>query len=237
MRSVAHVYVDRLDDRVVVAGDDAHHLARVLRVRDGESVTAADGHGRWRAYEALGTDGGGVGLHATTDLTHEPRLVPGLSVACSLTKGEKPELVVQKLTELGVDRVLLVRAARSVVRWDESRAAGAVARLERVAREAGAQCRRARLPVVEGPVSVAELARTAGVVLADPRGGTADELPEPPGGTWTVAVGPEGGFDDAELELLAGAPRLRLAPHVLRAETAAIAAAAVLAGQRAEREE
>jgi 16S rRNA (uracil1498-N3)-methyltransferase len=233
VRAVAHVYVERLDDSVVVEGEPAHHLARALRVRDGEAVTAADGHGRWRAYDVVSVSSTPtVVLRATTGLTHEPRQVPGLIVAPALTKGEKPELVVQKLTELGVDGVVLVRAARSVVRWDESRAASALARLERVAREAGAQCRRARLPMVDGPVSVVELARADGLVVADPGGVAPDELPAPPGGTWTVAVGPEGGFDGAELAALAGAPRLRLSPHVLRAETAAIAAAAALAPRR-----
>ena len=242
VRAVAHVYLERLDDRVSVEGDDAHHLGRVLRVRDGETVTAADGHGRWRAYEIVTSGGPVVTLRAMTGLTHEPRLAPTVTVACSLTKGEKPELAVQKLTELGVDGVVLVRAARSVVQWDDARSGRALERLARVAREAGSQSRRARLPVIDGPVSVGELAATPGLVVADPAGVDPGELPVPPDSGWTVAIGPEGGYDDAELAVLAHAPRLRLSPHVLRAETAAIAAAAVLLGHRSavtprEREE
>ncbi|MFI5046224.1 MAG: RsmE family RNA methyltransferase [Acidimicrobiia bacterium] len=233
VRAVAHVYVDRLDDDAVVEDDDAHHLRRVLRVRDGEVVTAADGHGRWRAYRVMSVDAPAISLHATTELAHEPRLVPELTVACALTKGERPELVVQKLTELGVDGVTLVRAARSVVQWDDARAARALTRLVRIAREAGAQCRRARLPLLDGPVSVEELARCPGLVVADRVGLSPAALPVLGDGTWTVAVGPEGGFDDDELATLAGAPRLTLGPHVLRAETAAIAAAAALVDRRA----
>jgi RsmE family RNA methyltransferase len=71
-----------------------------------------------------------------------------------------------------------------------------------------------------------------GLVVADRRGVTADELPAPIGGGWTVAVGPEGGFDDDEEQLLGAAPRLAVGRLVLRAETAAIAAAAALAGRR-----
>jgi 16S rRNA (uracil1498-N3)-methyltransferase len=88
------------------------------------------------------------------------------------------------------------------------------------------------VPTIEGPVALAELAGHPGLVLADRGGLTASELPAPPGGSWLVVVGPEGGFDDSERELLAGAPTLSVGSHVLRAETAALAVAAALAGRR-----
>src|SRR5829696_2621747 len=154
--ATAHVFAERLDDRITVGGDDGHHLQRARRVRPGERVTVADGYGRWRAYAVVRADAGVVELDATTAVTHEPALVPRLTVACSLTKGHKPELAVQKLTELGVDRVVLVEAARSVVLWDDAKTAAALTRLERVAREAAMQSRRARVPVVDGPVAPTE---------------------------------------------------------------------------------
>jgi 16S rRNA (uracil1498-N3)-methyltransferase len=233
--AVAHVYLERLDDVCSLTGDDAHHLRRVRRVRAGEVVTGADGYGRWRVFAVEGAGGGSgstVELRATSGVSREPRLSPALTVACALTKGERPELVVQKLTELGVDAVVLVRAARSVVRWDEQRGAAARERLRRVAREAGAQCRRARLPLIDGPVPFDEVVGRRGIVLAAPGGAPAAALDA--GGTaeWVVLVGPEGGFDDDELARVGDAPRLGVGPHVLRAETAAIAAAAALAGSR-----
>jgi 16S rRNA (uracil1498-N3)-methyltransferase len=231
--ATAHVYVDRLDDRITVDGADGHHLQRARRVRAGETVTAADGYGRWRVFTVVAADKGRVELLALTDLAHEPALLPRLTVACALTKGEKPELVVQKLTELGADRILLVEAARSVVRWDDDKVASAFERLQRVAREAGAQSRRARVPMVDGPVSATEVASMPGLVLAAVDGVTASELPAPAGGEWVVAVGPEGGFDPDELTAFHDAPRLAVGPFVLRAETAAIAATAALAGRRA----
>jgi 16S rRNA (uracil1498-N3)-methyltransferase len=195
-------------------------------------VTAADGYGRWRTYSVDTVEGGVISLHATSDFSHEIPLMPRLAVACALTKGERPELVVQKLTELGVDTIVLVQAARSVVRWDVGRELTAMDRLHRIAREAGAQCRRARLPVIDGPVQLGELAGRTGLVLADRDGVSADLLPEPPGGEWLVVVGPEGGLDESERELFTGAPRLAVGRFVLRAETAAIAAAAALAWRR-----
>jgi len=230
--ATAHVFAERLDDRITVGGDDGHHLHRARRVRQGEHVTVADGYGRWRAYAVVAADAGVVELEAITLVTHEPALVPRLTVACSLTKGHKPELAVQKLTELGVDRIVLVEAARSIVHWDDAKMASALTRLERVAREAAMQSRRARVPVVDGPVAPAELARLTGLVVAAPDGVSADDLALPPGGEWVVAVGPEGGFDGDELRGFGTAPRLAVGPFVLRAETAAIAVAAALGGRR-----
>jgi 16S rRNA (uracil1498-N3)-methyltransferase len=230
--ATAHVFAERLDDRITIGGDDGHHLQRARRVRAGETVTVADGHGRWRAYAVASSAAGEVALDALTLLGHEPVLAPRLTVACALTKGQKPELAVQKLTELGVDRIMLVQAARSVVHWDDAKVASAFARLERVAREAAMQSRRARIPVVDGPVAPAEVARFPGLVVAAPDGVPSGELSLPPGGEWVVVVGPEGGFVDDELRAFAHAPRLGVGPFVLRAETAAIAAAAVLTGQR-----
>ena len=132
--ATAHVFVDRLDDHITVEGDDGHHLQRARRVRPGETLTAADGYGRWRVFAVTGADAGRIALEATSALVHEAPLVPRLTVACALTKGEKPELAVQKLTELGVDRILVVQAARSVVQWDDAKAATAFTRLQRVAR-------------------------------------------------------------------------------------------------------
>jgi 16S rRNA (uracil1498-N3)-methyltransferase len=230
--ATAHTFAERLDDRISVAGDDGHHLQRARRVKAGESVTVADGYGRWRAYEVERSAAGVVELVAVTLVAHEPVLSPRLTVACSLTKGQKPELAVQKLTELGVDRIMLVEAARSVVHWDDAKSGAAFARLERVAREAAMQSRRARVPVVEGPVAPVELATLPGLVVAAIDGVPAAALAPVPAEEWIVAVGPEGGFDDAELRGFGTAPRLAVGPFVLRAETAAIAAAAALVGHR-----
>ena len=203
---------ERLDDTVELARDDGHHLQRVRRVRAGESITAADGYGRWRAFVVDTASAGTVRLVATSAIVHEPSLAPRLAVAFALTKGTKPELAVQKLTELGVDRIVVVNAARSVARWDAVRAGAAMDRLQRVAREAGAQCRRARLPVVDGPVAPFELTEHPGLVVADVAGDAAPRTwPRPRRVEWLVAVGPEGGFDDSELAGFGDAPASRWA--------------------------
>ena len=127
--------------RVLVDGDDGHHLQRVRRLRAGERVTAADGTGGGARTSSPHARQRRVALDGRRPTSCTSRaLVPGLAVAFALTRATKPELVVQKLTELGVDRILLVRAARSVVRWDgDRRRRGRSTRLRRVAREAAMQ--------------------------------------------------------------------------------------------------
>jgi 16S rRNA (uracil1498-N3)-methyltransferase len=238
--ATAHTFLPALDDDVTLDDDAGHHLSRVRRVRAGETLTAADGDGRWRPYAVVGVRPGVVDLHAKGATVVEPQLEPRLVVAFALTKGTKPDLAVQKLTELGVDGVTLLSSRRSVPRWGGSRADAALTRLRRIAREAAAQCRRARVPEIEGVLPVAELRDRPGLVVADPAGEEVARVPAPPGGEWVLVVGPEGGFDPDEAAALTssaehrdGPARLRLGPHVLRAETAAIAGAAVLATRRA----
>lgn len=207
--SAAHVFVESLD-APELGTDDAHHLVRVLRLRDGEPVTASDGRGAWREC----TLAGGA-LRPTGEIVHEPQCSP-LTIAASVPKGERLEWMVQKLTEVGVSRIVLVDCARSVVRWDAERAAKQMARLGRVVREAGMQSRQVRLAELSGPVPYATVVAAADVVVADPSGAGW----RPAG---TIVIGPEGGFAPAEL---AAAPAtVSLGDSVLRVETAALVAA------------
>lgn len=236
--SAAHTFVGALDDTITIGGHEGHHLERVRRMRAGERITVADGQGKWRPYRIVETHRDALDLRADGDPALEPALAPRLRVAFAVTKAAKPDLVVQKLTELGVDRITPLTTRRSVPRWDDDRAEAMSTRLRRVAREAAAQCRRARLPDVDEPQPLATVCGVPGVVVADPGGDAIAGIPAPPAGEWVLVVGPEGGFDADELDVLwspsqAAAPhRLRLGPHVLRAETAAIAGAAVLTARR-----
>jgi 16S rRNA (uracil1498-N3)-methyltransferase len=153
------------------------------------------------------------------------RPAPAITVGFAPVKGDRPEWAVQKLTELGVDRVVLLHTDRSVVRWDEQRATRHLERLRAVARQAVMQSRGLWLPEVEGVGAVDGLLGAAGVAVATPGGG-------PPGlACPTVLVGPEGGWSAAEEE--AAVNTVALAPSVLRTETAAVAAGVILSALRA----
>lgn len=212
------VFVDDLE-APDLHDDDRHHLARVLRVRAGEALTVGDGAGRWRTARF------GDALEVTGPVLSAPRAAPSLAVGFALVKGDKPELIVQKLTELGIDRIIPFRAERSVVRWDDVKATKAVARLRAVARAAAMQSHRPHLPEVTGVADLAELAGQPGVVLAE-RAGLPPGLERP-----TILVGPEGGW--APTELAQAQATVALGAQVLRAETAAVTAGALLAALRA----
>ena len=213
--AAAHVVVVSLD-APVLDDDDTHHLARVLRLRSGAAVTATDGAGRWRSCRWSAD-----GLAADGPVAVADRRPPPLTIGFAPVKGDRPEWVVQKLTELGVDRIVVLRAARSVVRWDGPREAVALDRLRRVAREAVMQSRGCWLPSVDGVVAPASV---AGAALADPAGSPVS-LTRP-----VVLVGPEGGWTPEELT--AAAATVSLGPLILRAETAAVTAGALLAALR-----
>lgn len=221
-RAAAHAFVADLADPVL-DDEDRHHLERVLRLQPGQTVTVSDGAGTWRACRWVA----GGRLEAVGVPVAGPSAGPTVTIAFALTKGERPEWVVQKLTEVGVDRIVPFRAARSVVRWDENRAADQVERWRRVARQAAMQSRRARLPVVDevqGFALVAAGAGGAAGALAAPGGGY------PSTGLRMLLVGPEGGWSEDEAGC--GLDLVGLGPGVLRAETAAVAAGVVLCGLR-----
>ncbi|MSO87874.1 MAG: 16S rRNA (uracil(1498)-N(3))-methyltransferase [Acidimicrobiia bacterium] len=201
--------------------EDLHHLLRVLRQRAGDQLTVADGEGRWRTARLDPAEAGA--LREFGPVCELPLANPPLAVGFALVKGDKPELIVQKLTELGIDRIVPFRAERSVVRWDAAKAAKAVDRLRLVARAAARQCHRPRLPEVADVAEVASLV-AAGATMAE-RGGAPLSLQVP-----FVLVGPEGGWSVSE-GAVAG-DRVGLGPHVLRAETAAWTAAVLLASLR-----
>ncbi|MHB1913122.1 MAG: RsmE family RNA methyltransferase, partial [Acidimicrobiales bacterium] len=158
----------------------------------------------------------------------EPVPQPALSVAVALPKGDRGDWAVQKLTELGVDEIIVLDAARSVVRWDEDRASRGTARLSRIIRQAAMQARLTRLPRLSGPVTVAQVAAdpAQACAAAEPGGVHAPDLAHP-----RVLIGPEGGWSEEELP--ADLARVGLGPTVLRTETAAVACATVLVLLRA----
>lgn len=209
-RAAAHVLVDDLA-APVLADAAAHHVFRVLRVAPGEVVTVTDGKGNWRACRALA----GGAIEPEGDRQAEPPRSDPLTIAVAIPKAERPEWIVQKLTELGVDRILLLHAERSVVRWQADRAGKHLAKLRRVAAEALEQSRGVWLPELGGPFDAADV--LPGAAAAEPGGRSLAA------GDRTIAVGPEGGWTPGELERAAAT--VSIGASVLRVETAALSAA------------
>ncbi len=212
----------------VLDTDDHHHLAKALRVASGSEVTVCDGAGRWRTV-AFVADAVGVAAEPLDEIRSEPAPPWELTVAFTPVKGDRPEWTVQKLTELGVDRIIAMQTERSVIRWDAKRWDKQATKWQRIAREASMQSRRTRLPVIEDLCAFDALVANdrslpdRSLVLADPDG-------EPLGpNDRFVAIGPEGGWSPTER---ANRQLVALPGGVLRAETAALTAATIMALHR-----
>jgi 16S rRNA (uracil1498-N3)-methyltransferase len=221
-------------DTLELTGAEAHHAAVVKRLAAGEIVLVADGNGGIARTEVRSADRSRVVLVVRERWT-EPDRDPRLVVVQALPKGERAELAVETLTELGVDEIVPWSASRSVSIWRDDKAAKGAAKWRRTAVEASKQSRRARIP------AVSELAATAAVTERVRAAAWAAVLHEdateplaaaspPAAGELLVIVGPEGGISDAELELFtgAGAQTYRLGAEVMRTSTAGAAALAVL---------
>ena len=217
----AHVFVDNLSVPELHP-DDEHHLLRVLRVRDGDAVSVSDGLGGW-LLASMTRSGELVGQ---ADVVHEPAPTYAIGVAFAPVKGEKPEVIVQKLTELGVDDIVPLTSTRyAVVRWDEARADRQHQRLVKVAREAAMQSRRVWLPRVRVGTTL-EMVLHEGAAFAEPGGvevGAQHHM---------IVIGPEGGFAPEELAM--SRECVSLGESILRAETAAIVAGTLMAKCRRE---
>jgi len=221
-RAAAHAFVIDVN-APFLNDDDFHHLAKVLRLRSGESVSVSDGRGSWRicTYEmsaALGIDDSVV--HIETNLR-------SLTVAFSVIKNDKPDLVIQKLTELGIDHIVPIITERSIVRWDSDKGAKNQSRWQKIAREAAMQSRSVFLPTIhEVYPSIEKFVDTYGpnIAVADPEGGALTA------NISTLVIGPEGGFTHQEMDLMP--QRVSLPGGILRAETAAVAAGVMLSHMR-----
>lgn len=223
LRAGPLLFVDDLAAPRLDPGDE-HHLRRSLRLSPGAAVCVGDGSGSW-CTARLGPPGE-LSLEDPGPPQSDPVPSPLVTVGFAAPKGARLELAVAKLTELGVDRIVILEAERSVVRWPSGEGPRRLERLGRVVREAAMQSRRTRLPVLTGPLTLTDVMAegSPSPVLAEP-GGPALTLAHP-----TVLIGPEGGWSPSELERCAG--RVGLGPTVLRVETAAIAAGVALCAQR-----
>jgi 16S rRNA (uracil1498-N3)-methyltransferase len=225
---------DLLADALTLSGPEGHHAAVVRRLRRGERADVTDGAGTIAecVVAAVAKD--------TVELTVRsvqvvPTPQPRITVVQALPKGERAELAVELMTEVGVDSVIAWSAERSVTRWQGDRGDRALARWRATAREAAKQSRRAWIPEVTGPAALPDLAKlvsaaACAIVLAGDAEASLSGLPLPERGEIVLIVGPEGGISPPERTALAtaGAVEARLGPTVLRTSTAGAVATAIL---------
>lgn len=232
------VFVDEAltaDTRREVGGPAANHIARVLRLEAGDAITAFDGRGgEYEArIDAIRKDRVLVSVGAHRAIERESPLA--ITLAQGVSRGERMDLVMQKATELGVRRIVPLLTERSVVRLDAKQSEAKRRHWRAIAVAACEQCGRNQVPDVALPasfeafVSMSSTTPDSVRIVLSPHGTTrVHDLKAP--ASLVMLIGAEGGLSEAELETArrSGFESVRLGPRILRTETAAIAALAVI---------
>jgi 16S rRNA (uracil1498-N3)-methyltransferase len=225
--------------RITLPSDETHHLSRALRLRPGDEAFVFDGEGREYRCRISNLEQDAATLEIVEELADNVESSLRLTLAQALVKGEKFELIVQKATELGVGAIIPLMTENADVVALEDRTGKRLDRWRRISVEAVKQCGRRQIPQISRPLPLEQCLNDNEITLPD---GTALALNERGGQTMDLAlgtgavrsvtafIGPEGGWSDGELALLTahGAKMVTLGPRVLRTETAAIVALALI---------
>lgn len=221
-------------DRATVTGQDAHHIARVLRMRAGETLTLCDGEGvdYFCEVESLSSDSVELRILDRSPSVTEPTVA--VTLYQGLPKSEKMDLIVQKAVEIGVTRIVPVAMARSIVKLKADEGEKKQSRWQKIAAEAAGQSGRGRIPLVESPISFARAAQQMGdgsaIAFYEGGGQPLSRLVNTDTRELSVIVGPEGGFEPFEIAQLQenGVHIATLGKRILRCETAPLTALSVI---------
>ncbi|MGB4067948.1 MAG: 16S rRNA (uracil(1498)-N(3))-methyltransferase [Nitrospira sp.] len=223
---------------IVVTGDVLVHLRDSLRITVGETLWLNSGQGTKFRVDITDVSKRAVTADILETIQEPPRQTPRLILGQSLLKGEKMDWVIQKATELGVSEIVPIESQHSVVQLKADRVDHQLARWQRIALEAAQQSEQWRIPTVAMPQSLSALLTslatgTLTLMLAERREGKSLQtvnLPQDATGSILVLIGPEGGWSQEEAQIAehAGIQPITLGEHILRAETAAIAAISIL---------
>lgn len=228
---------DRLADKMVVAGGEAHHMLRVLRLAAGDQVVVVDPVGQAAVARITQASDTEVFLSMETMLEEEREAPITIRLAQGLPKSDKMDFIVQKAVELGISEIIPMEADTSVVRYDAAKQQNRRERWQKIAAEAAKQCQRTIVPNVAAVQDLAKLLAAIGgetqiIVLYEGQVplGLKQVLREKPGNDYLLIIGPEGGLSSREVQLAQerGAAIVTMGPRILRTETAALAAIAAV---------
>ena len=230
MAAPKRFFVENIAEEVELPISESRHARNVLRLAEGDEVTLFDGSGSEYSAVVTRADKNGVSVHVVRAQTSDREPKTDVFLLVGALQGDKTELVVQKATELGANRIGVFSSRYCAAYMNENK----LERLRRVAREAAKQCLRAAVPQVEYFASLpAALAAAKGYAskffacefLSSGEGRIADM-----GASVAAVVGSEGGFSEEEYALAAdmGYTGISLGRRILRAETAAVALLSVI---------
>lgn len=222
------------ESSVIISGDDASHIAKVMRMEAGDQVICSDNRDRVMLCEITNINKDEVETKIVEPILEQKELPLRVTIAQGLPKGDKLEGIVQKGTELGARAFLPFSSSRCIVKWDEKKGHKKTLRLEKIAKEAAEQSHRSHVPEVLPPVSFRELLTKAMdydiKIVAyeeEAKSGETKRLAkvfsEAENGSSVICViGPEGGLSEQEVDHLQekGFIPCGLGPRILRTETA-----------------
>ena len=221
----------------IIEGEDVKHISKVLRCRIGEELEVCDNNNNEYICEITNIDKNQVELNIVekVDIQRESDLK--IKVYQGLPKGPKMEMILQKLTEVGVDEIILVQTKRTVVKVDDKKEDKKLERWERIIYEAAKQSKRGKIPSLRGVLTFKE-------ALADMKENDFNIAPYENEKTKSIKqaikgvninnigifVGPEGGFEETEIEAIEeiGGQSVSLGPRILRTETASLVASSIV---------
>lgn len=225
--------------RIIITGNDVNHIKNVLRMAVGDTLSVGDGAGTdyFCVVEAIERDKVWLNIGNSWDSYKE--LKSRLYLFQGLPKGDKLELIIQKAVELGVYEVIPMITRRTIVKLDKSKLAKKLNRWQNIAESASKQSGRGIIPKIKEPMDFAGALDYAGslecnLIPYERAEGmeTSRKLIKAAAGKESIGIfiGPEGGFDEAEIELAikAGLNTMTLGRRILRTETAGIAALSIL---------
>jgi 16S rRNA (uracil1498-N3)-methyltransferase len=223
-----------IGSRVSLEGEEGRHAVVVRRIQVGETILVADGRGRGVSGPVVEVARSGLVVEVAAQLAAPARPLRFVA-AQALAKGDRSELAIEMLTELGIDEILPWQASRSVVRWSGERGERSRARWASTVREAAKQARRLRVPVIGAVVNTRKLAEAVAsaelaLILHEEATEALARVHLPAAGTVLLVIGPEGGIASDELGafVAAGGRPVSVSDGVLRTSTAGAVALAGL---------
>lgn len=232
---MANFFVEKdefLRDPVQISGDEANHMIKVLRMKEGESLTLFDGEGNCIDGVIDKIENKTVFVKAVKRYASETEPELKITLFQGIPKNPKMDLIIQKATELGVTRIVPVNTKRIVAKIDKD---AKIERLQKIAYEAAKQCGRAYVPKVDSPVSFDEaincMIQMDGAIIPYEceKDGRIGDWVKCGMKTLGILIGPEGGFEENEVKKAeeAGVKRVTLGKRILRTETAGLIASAL----------
>jgi len=231
---------DWINNEIVIEGNDAHHILRVMRHKTGDKIICNHPDGKAAVCTITDTEKNKVVAEVQKWLDRSAEIPVKVTIVQGLPKGDKMDLILQKGTELGASAFIPLIAERTVVVWDEKKADKKVKRYKKIVKEASEQSHRNLVPTIYNPMNIADLiTESTGYDLKifayeeeakvdDYRsfGTIIKQLNE--GERLIICIGPEGGFSENEASILKenDFQPVRLGPRILRTETAPLYALA-----------